>query len=890
MKFRMSMRGDVDRELRFHLDVRVEELMAQGLSQDDASAQAVAEFGDVDAVRASLVDIDKRAGRRQNRLDWIAALWQDLAYAVRTLGRTPVVSLTIIVTLALGLGANAAIFSILDVIYLRPPAGVVEGDAIRRVWSERKFSSGVQFWPGFDYAGYAAIAEAVDGRATTTVYQGPLKSKLARGENAPTVNSAGAAASYFTVLGLRPRLGRFYQPDEDSLANAAPVAVISEHFWQRAYGGTSDVLGKEVTLNGRTFTIVGVAPAGFRGIDVDATDVWVPIGSLLGDYAPGGEPWWRNANVNGFMVVLLLGPETSDAELLPRLTHALRGPGVGYQQDTLAIAALGGINAARGPGKASTEMKVATRLAGVAFIVLLVAVANVVNLLLARAVNRRREIAVRLALGISRGRLVRLLVTESVLLSVVAGAAAVAAAWYGSTILRTLLVPNVEWHGAPLHWRVLLFALGAALVAGMAAGLVPALQAASPDLTTTLKAGARAGAGTTHRSRLRSFLVASQAALSVVLLVGAVLFVRSLQNVRAHDVGYAVDRLVFATVSYDSRDSARDALLPLRLKALEERVSAIPAVEQVALTSMRPKWGMAFTNYYIEGDTAGRRLPEGIYTAVSSRFFATTGMRVLRGSSFGETGGGEAAFPVVVNEAMARGLWPGLDPIGRCVRFKEPTAQCATVVGVAQNAIVSSINEESQPQFYLSLEHPPMKTFSAPEIIVRADPQQVANVQVALRQLLRAEFPGAIPQINTMKEAMAPEYRPWDLGAKLFTLFGVLALVVAAIGTYSTVAYTVSQRTHEFGVRVALGARAADVIRLVVAEGLRTALIGTVAGVLLALAAGRAVAALLYGIGPRDPVTLAVVAAVLLVIVVLASIVPAWRAARADPVEALRTE
>ncbi len=836
------------------------------------------------------MDIDKRAGRRQNRLDWLAALWQDLAYAVRTLGRTPVVSLTIIITLALGVGANAAIFSLLDVIYLRPPEGVVGGDAIRRVWSERKFSTGVQFWAGFDYAGYAAIAEAVGGRATTTVYRGPQKSKLARGENAPTVNSAPAAASYFTVLGLRPRLGRLYQPDEDSLSNAATVAVISEHFWRRAYGGTSDVLGKQVALDGQTFTIVGVAPTGFRGIELDATDVWVPLGSTFGASAAGRDPWWQNPNVNGFNVLLRLAPEASEAGLLQRLTQALRAPGIGYQQDTLAIAALGAINAARGPGRASTEMKVATRLAGVAFIVLLIAVANVVNLLLARAINRRREIAVRLALGISRGRLVRLLVTESVLLSVVAGAAAIAAAWYGSTILRTLLVPNVEWHGAPLHWRVLLFALGAALTAGMVAGLVPALQAASPDLTTTLKAGTRAGAGKTHRSRLRSFLVASQAALSVVLLVGAVLFVRSLQNVRAHDVGYSVDHLVFAGVSYDSRDSARDASLPMRLQALEERVAAIPAVERVALTSVRPKWGFSFTDYYIEGDTAGRRMPEGIYTAVSSSFFATTGMRVLRGRGFIEGGDGEVAFPVVVNDAMARALWPGLDPIGRCLRFEDERAPCATVVGVAQNAIVQSIDEEPQPQFYLSLEQLPMKIFNSPEIIVRADPKQVAGVQLALRQLLRAEFPGAIPRTSTMTEAMAPEYRPWDLGAKLFTLFGLLALVVAAMGTYSTVAYTVSQRTHEFGVRVALGARAADVIRLVVMEGLRTALIGTAAGVVLAMAAGHAVAALLYGIGPRDPATLAVVAVVLLVIVVLASVVPAWRAARADPVEALRTE
>ena len=884
----MSVQRDVDRELRFHFDTRIQELVAQGLSREAAQARAVAEFGDVDAVRAGLVDIDSDAARRRGRLERLDALRQDVAYAARALRRTPAVSLTIILTLALGLGANAAMFSLLDAIYLRPPAGVADADAVRRVWAERRFSSGAQFWRGFDYAGYAAIAEAVDGRATATLYHGPDERKLGRGENAPRVNAAGAAASYFSVLGLRPLLGRFYMADEDGLATAAPVAVISEHFWQRTYGGDPDVVGTELELDGRRATIVGVAPAGFRGIDLDATDVWMPIAQFVGVDRPGGAPWWQDPNVNGFQVVVRLEPGVREAALVPRLTQVLRGPGIGYRQDTLTVASFGAINTERGPGEASTEMKVATRLAGVALIVLLIACANVVNLLLARAVNRRREIAVRLALGISRRRLVRLLVTESVLLSLVAGMAALAAAWWGSEVLRALLMPEVEWHGAPLHWRVLLFALAATLVAGTAAGLVPGLQAASPNLTAALKAGARAGAA--HRSALRSFLVAAQAALSVVLLVGAVLFVRSLQNVKAHDVGYAVDRLVFAAAAYDTRDSVRDAAIPDRLRALEERVAGMPGVERVALTSMRPLWGISFVAYHVDGDTVGRRLPAGLYTAVSPSFFAATGTKVVAGRAFTDPRGAESPFAVMVNEAMARALWPGQDAIGRCVRFEDPAAPCAPVVGVVQNAIVSSIDEAPQPQFYVSLDDPPMKTWGARELVVRASTESVLAVRAALRQMLRAEFPGATPSIHTMAEAMAPEYRPWDLGAKLFTLFGLLALLVAAIGTYSTVSYTVSQRTHEFGVRIALGARAADVLRQVVGEGLRTALVGAAAGIALALAAGRAVAALLYGIEPRDPATLVVVAAVLMAIVVVASLVPAWRAARADPVTALRVD
>lgn len=594
--------------------------------------------------------------------------------------------------------------------------------------------------------------------------------------------------------------------------------------------------------------------------------------------------------MNGFQVLLRPSPGVGDGELLPRLTQALRRHGVGYEQDTLAVAELGAINAAHGPGRVKTEMKVTTRLAGVSLLVLLIAVANVVNLLLARAVNRRREIAVRLALGISRSRLVRLLVTESVLLSVVAAGAALVAAWWGTALLRTLLLPGIEWNGASLHWRVTLFALGAAALAGAITGLVPALQAASPDLTSALKAGTRAGAGSLRRARLRSFLVATQAALSVVLLAGAVLFVRSLQNVKTYDVGYTVDRLVFAGVSFDSRDKARSAALPARVQAVGERIATIPGVEGVALSSLRPKWGISFTSYYIEGDTVGRRLPAVMYTGVSPSYFSTTGTRILRGRAFDDAMDAEPSSSVIVNEAAARALWPGQDAIGQCMRLEEPTAPCATVVGIAQTAIVSSIDEEPQPQIYIPLEHPMMQSWGAPEIIVRATPRDVARVQVAVRDLLRADFPDGIPSITTMAQAMAPEYRPWDLGAKLFTLFGVLALVVAAIGTYSTASYAVSQRTHEFGVRIALGAGTTDVVRQVVGEGARIALAGVVAGVILALAAGRLVAALLFGIGPRDPATLGVVAAVLMVVAVVASLAPAWRAARADPVTALRAE
>jgi len=885
----MSIQRDIDAELHFHLDARIEELKGQGVSPENARTQALAEFGDVNDVRSNLREIDTRVARRRGRADLLDGLRQDVVYAARSLRRTPVVSLTIILTLALGLGANAAMFSLLDVIFLRPPAGVPHPEQVRRLWSEVRYSTGARFWPGFDYSRYAAIATAFDGQADVTFYRPPEQRKLGKGESAPTAAIAGAAANYFTALGLKPQLGRFYTAEEDRVDVATPVAVISDAFWKRELNGASDAIGQQLAFSDQRYTIIGVVPPHFSGTELDATDVWVPNTPFLGDRATQKPAWWQNRNVNGFNVMLRLRPNAREGELVHRATAALRAPGIGNRQDSLTVAAFGSIIAARGPGNLKADMQVATRLAGVAIIVLLIACANVVNLLLARAVKRRREIAVRLALGVSRRRLVRMLVTESVLLAITATAAALIAATWGGTLLRQLLMPEIHFAGSPLHWRVFVFAIAVAVVAGALAGLIPALQSASPDLASALKAGSRDGVP--HHSRLRSALVMCQAALSVVLLVGAVLFVESLRNVKARDIGFAVDRLVFAEVQYDTKDSVRDAGMSARLRQLELRVAAIPGVEAVAFTSMRPMWGYSFSDYLPDIDTTGKKMPPGIFAVVSSGYFKAIGTRLISGETFPVDPGVDGPYTVIVNKAMADAIWPNQNPIGRCIHFGASTARCATVIGVAQTALLNSIDETPRPQFYVSLDNPPpVDYWGASAIVVRAAPGRMAAVQKSVADLLRSQFTGSIPRLTTMAKSMEPEYRPWQLGATLFTLFGILALLVSSIGIYSTVSYAVSQRTHEFGVRVALGARAADVLRQVLGEGLRTVAIGVVIGILMTLVAGRLVASLLYGIAPNDPSAMAIVTVLLLVIATVAALVPAWRAAKADPVAALRAD
>jgi len=884
--WKRDVKREIDEELRFHFDARIAELIALGTSLEAARSQALAEFGDVDAVRSGLRAIDDRVEAQRQRADFLEGLREDMSYAARSLSRAPGVSFTIILTLALGLGVNAAMFSLLDVVLFRAPAGVAEPGDVRRLWSLHVFRSGPQYWSGYDYASFAAVEQSLSGKADLAMYEGPDKAAFGRGEDPPQLNVAAASASFFTLLGVRPAHGRFYQIDEDRLEAGAPVAVISDALFKREFGGDRGVVGTEVVIGRRPYTIIGVAPPGFSGIDLDATDAWVPRASNPSYPAAPKTPWYQNPGINAFQILVRLRPIATEVELEQRATLALRRPNIGFRQDTTTVARLGSIVKAQGPGKISSAVQVAERAGGVALIVLLVAFANVVNLLLARAVKRRREIAVRLALGISQSRLVRLLVTESILLSVAAAVAAIGGAWWGGKLLRKLLMPEVTWADDPLHWRVLLLGTAVALVAGAAAGLVPALQSRSPDLSKALKTGVREGSA--RRSRLRGFLVASQAALSVVLIVGAALFVRSLSNVRGLDIGYAVDRLAFIAVTGGS-DAASKAAISNRLLQLEERIASVPGVERVAYTSMRPKWGISFTSYFPEAETRSEQFST-IYTGVSAGFFAASGTRVIRGRTFASGAAGRAERAVLVNKAMVDSIWPGQDPIGRCIRFKTVDAPCYTIIGVTQTALLIGLKDKPEPHVYVPLDNMPFTGWGVSDVVLRLNPERFSIALGQVRDLLRAEFPGAKVSTNTMAAAMEPEYRPWQLGATLFTLFGALAALVAAIGVYSSVSYAVSQRTHEFGVRLALGASGGNIIRQVVGDGVRTVFIGVVAGILLALALGRVVASLLYGVSPGDPLAIVIAATVLLGIATAASFAPAWRAGRSDPVSALRTD
>ncbi|MGH7574030.1 MAG: ADOP family duplicated permease [Longimicrobiales bacterium] len=820
---------------------------------------------------------------------FLDGLRQDLAYAIRSLRRAPGVTTGIVITLALGLGVNMAMFSFLDVVFLRPPAGVREPGEVRRVWTEIQFRSGAQFWSGFSYPQYAAVRSALGGRVSTTLYLSPSDMWLRHEGRELEASTSYTAANYFGLLGVRPVLGRFFTAEEDRLGAGASVAVVSQAFWQRQLGGDPSVLGGEVLIASRPYAIIGVAGERFTGVELDATDIWLPLGSGRA----GATPWWTTHSANGFQIVLRPPADMEDAAVTERVANGLRSPeALRRPADTATVVRLGSIIRAQGPGDKDQEVRIATRLAGVTIIVLLIAGANVINLLLARAVRRRRETAVRLAMGISRSRLARLILTETVLLALLATAAGVLAAYWGGALLRGLLLPGVQWadSATPMHWRVIALALATGIGAGLVAGLLPAIQAVKTELTGALKAGAADGHA--RRSRVRSALVIAQAALSVVLLVGAGLLVSSLANVRALRTGFDTRRIVLGGVSFETPDSARDARLPQAFAGMVDRLRGAPGVEEIALAKVAPTRGFSTIDYHPDVDTTQYPKPFATYNVVSPEFFAATGTRVLRGEDFPRRVG---AMPTVaiVNEAMARAQWPGMDVLGRCLRFASD-GPCYGIIGVVETALFGELLEDPHPQFYLPADNPPAEAGrwypSLASLLVKAMPGARDAAIAEVQRVLGETFPGGRTSISTMERLLEPEYRPWRLGATLFTAFGLLALIVAAVGIYGTVSYAVAQRTHEFGIRAALGARASDILRHVIGGSLRTVTIGVAAGIVLAIAGGRLVAALLYGIEPGEPRVMLGVATALLVIAALAAFGPARRAARADPAAALRAE
>lgn len=826
----------------------------------------------------------------------------DLVYAARSIRRHPGFAALIVFLLALPIGANAAMFSLIDSLLLRAPHGIGEPDQLRRLYVQERRRTGPVIRDRFVYLEFRQLDTALVARARLAAYTPPDSFRIT-GETPRYVPGGYASSEFFGLLGVRPALGRFYTEEEDRMGAGANVAVISHAFWRRWFGAQRSALGQTIRIDDEPFTVIGVAPEGFAGPDLGASDMWLPLATLrqqrIGDRAWYEE--WRSDRL--VRILARLRPATADAWLETRASAARRRGGAGEAEiDTTAVVVAGPLLEPLAPSvEPRQDVAIATRLTAVTLIVLLVACANVANLLLGRAIERRRETAVCLALGVSRGHLVMQLFLEGLLLAGAGGLAGVAIAVAGGTALRAALLPNTNWAGGVFDGRVALFTAAATILTALLGSLAPAVQASRAAPIRSLRVSASDGSA--PRSRLRAGLLVAQAALAFALLAGAGLFVRSLGRVRAIDLGYDVERIVSGTIAF--KDSACNCRSPFPggyetelaegLASVASRVARLPDVEGVALADASPMQGYSMARAYPLGrDSMPRLNGQGpALTAVSPTYFAVTGQRILRGRAFTEADGLGAPLVLVVNETMARVVWPGDNPLGKCVRFHTPSNPCHTVIGVVATGHVRRVIEPPAMQFYVPLEQGTGTQRSTPpeRLIARATPERAESVAARIRaELLVIAGTAGEPRVSTMTAVLGRQWRPWQLGAALFSAFGLFALLIASLGVYSSVAFTVRQRRHELGVRAALGARPSDIVRLVVGDGVRTVGIGILLGTAFTLSTGHAVASLLYETSPTDARVLVGVTAALLLAAGLASLFPARWAARADPASVLRLE
>jgi len=868
----------VDWEVQHYLDEVTERLVEEGWEEGEARAEARRRFGT--QYRGRMTRLERSRRWRMG----MGMVWEAVASGVRdtirSVRRGPGMAVGIVLTLALGIGANAAIFQVVDRLLFRPPLHIEEPDRIVRLVfnQESGWSQVTMTYPDVEAIAQASAFESVAkiGHANEFILGSD-------GEAAPAQGQL-ASSSFFTTLGVSPVRGRFYGPAED-VVGAELTAVLSHGFWERAFGSDPDVVGRTVRIDGQPTTVLGIAPVGFTGAGLAAVDLWLPMdpwNALL----TGGEEWRDSRGWWWLTGVARLadgvGEEAAAAEATALFQHGRAETEESGEVDTSQTISTASLVADSDGGR-TAESQVALWLLGVSLAVLLIACANVANLLLARGARTRAETAIRLALGVSRVRLVGQVVLQTVVLALVGGGVAVlTASWTRELIQRTVL-PEVHFPDVGTELRVMVFAAGVSILAGVLAGVGPAVQGVRSNVSEDLKAGRR---GVTGRSRVGRGLAVFQSAVAVVLLVGAGLFVRSLVEVRAVDMGLDLDRLALVHLDPSATLNVEADMSDIYATGLE-RSSSLPGVQSAVLTTSPLFWSFG-QRVRVPGLDSLPKLPGGgpYWFGVSSGYFETVGLAIERGRGF-EASDGEGGTPVaVVSRLMADSIWGGEAALGQCILVgSDDDPPCTTVVGIAEEASRGGLEEEPFFAYYLPL----AQTDASPQgIYLRAeDPRAVAGPAAAL---LRESPQVRWATVTPLREAMDPQARAWRMGATMFSVFGVLALVVASIGLYSLLSFQVAQRTREIGIRAALGAERGQILRRVVLDGAGLAGLGVAGGLLVSLLMSPLLRDLLFEVSPRDPWVLAAVAVVLLAVALVASTLPGLRATRVQPTEALRSE
>ena len=830
--------------------------------------------------------------------------WQDLRYGFRVLRASPGFAAVAVLSLALGIGANTSIFSVVNAALLRP-LPVTQPERLTFVFN----GTTTRPWGTASYPDYLDYRDKSEVFSDLLTYSS-ITVSAGNDDQTEVISGSIVSGNFFDVLGLRTALGRTFTPEEDTTPNTHPVAVISHGLWQRRFGGDPKVIGRQIALGGHSFTVVGVTPAGFNGPEVlENNDIYVPMmmqalvrpprGGYSGDMNPDllsrrGSRWLK--------MIGRLKPGVSFDQAQAAMTTIAAGLEHAYPEENRStIATLFPVNKIDPQGYPQL-LSVAGLLLAVVGIVLLIACANVANLLLARASARRTEIAVRLAMGASRSRLVRQLLTESLLISLAGGAAGLLLAMWTIDVLKSATPPDGIFSFTldyRLDFRVLAFTFALSLATGVIFGLAPALQASRPDLVPALKDEALAAAQGRRRFSLRNALVVMQVALSLVLLIGAGLFLRSLNNAQSIDPGFDADTILDAQLNINLLRYTKAQGQQFYGQVIE-RIEALPGVESASLSRVVPMSGGGRTSsLLIQGKQPPDNLDHTESTASSDnshtvnsnvvglKYFSTMGIPLLRGRDFGDQDRENAPLAVIVNEAFERRYFAGEDALGKRVSFRGDNGPWSEIIGVVSDSKYRTLGESPRPSAYVPLAQ---NHETGMTLHVRSSGNPLGIAGSVRREVQSLDPSLAITNLQSLSNVVAASLFAARTGATLLAIFGGLALLLAAIGLYGVMSYAVSRRTREIGIRMALGAGTGIVMRLVLKEGLTLVGGGVAAGLIVAAAATRLLSSFLYGVSPLDATTFAAIPLVLAVVALLATYLPARRAAKVDPMIALRSQ
>jgi macrolide transport system ATP-binding/permease protein len=809
-------------------------------------------------------------------------LFQDLRYGARQLLKRPGFTLLAIVSMALGIGANTAIFSLVDTAVFRP-LPVHKASELQELYG--KLHNGADYTIQ-SYLNYRDYRDRNQVFSDLIAYRMVVASLSHNGNN-ERVWGVLVSSNYFDVLGIQPALGRGFRPEEDQTPKSHPVAILSHACWRKRFASDPSIVGQTVLFNNVPFTVVGVAPKGFIGTEVAyAPEMWIPL--MMGPVIEPGSTWLENRESDNLFVVGRLKPGVTKAQAEASLKALTIEMGKEYPKE----------DAGRGielipPGLFIPDIRdsvfaFTAVLSAVCALVLLLACVNLANLLLARATERRKEIAIRLAVGASRARLVRQLMTESVMLSVLGGAGGIlVAAWINQMVRGVGLPIDIALvFDLRIDWRVISFTLALSILTGLVFSLIPSLQSSKPALVPALKdESSMAGF---RRSHLRNILVVAQIALSLVLLISAGLIVRSLQAAQRMRPGFNPENAVALSfdVGLQGYDEAKGRAFQ---KQVLERVRALPGIESAALTDNIPlSLNYNNTTIYLEGQPAASSsdLPLAIPASVSPDYFRTMGI-ALRGRDFTEQEEKIENRVAIVNETFARKFFPGQEAIGKRFNFAGPDKPFWEIIGVCGDGKYNTLGEGQK----LALFRPQLRDYNTTVSLVARTRGDTGTALAAMQREMRSLDP-TLPLygVKTLKEHMKIPLFPAKMAAGALGSFGVLALLLAAVGIYGVMSYVVAGRRREIGLRMALGARTGNVQRLILRQGMTLAIIGSAIGLAIALVATRLLKSLLYGVDAMDLTTFAGVTLLLALVALLACWIPAVRASRVDPMVALRAE